>query len=228
MCADCIFTDWAGTSSPITLSGQSSTHLRNTTFQNMRLAVELADVSGGSAARFSNVSLTNVTLERGAVVSTTNNDYTTGDDCYLVYYADDDAAYDVAATPAPMSAAAPPDSPRADADPNADDGACPGTDTVIVDETGSDCLYLLAPEGLVLPGCASASAVRRRRMRAGETDAMVLAHDGSGDVCSASARHTPSTAGHTFLSPEDPWLEAVRKVLLLLVPRVGQAAKTRC
>ena len=46
----------------------------------------------------------------------------------------------------------------------------------------SDCLFLRAPHGLILPGCPDASAQKRGRMVTGETGHMP--HDTSGGSCS--------------------------------------------
>lgn len=81
---------------------QSVANIRNTLFRNMLLAVELVDVSNSGTARFENVLLSNVTLRRGAVVSTTFNDYQPVFGYYTRYYAADDENYDVEVVPVPM------------------------------------------------------------------------------------------------------------------------------
>ena len=65
MGADCIFTDWAGVLSPITLKFQSVATIRNSVFRNMHLNYEIVDVSFAGIVNFRNVLLANVTLERG-------------------------------------------------------------------------------------------------------------------------------------------------------------------
>lgn len=74
--------------------------VHNTVFRNMRLGVELADVSYEGTIHFSNVSLANVTLTQGRVVATTASDYSyesaSGD---LFYEPEDDVKYDVEVTP---------------------------------------------------------------------------------------------------------------------------------
>ena len=106
MCADCIFTDWAGSTSPIR-AGPASANVRNSVFRNMHLAVEIVDISFGGLTMLDDVMLANVSLEHGQVVSTTMNDYEAlrvpSSLAYLgmMYYADFDAEYDVLVTNAP-------------------------------------------------------------------------------------------------------------------------------
>eukprot|EP00892_Ulva_mutabilis_P004162 jgi/Ulvmu1/2117/UM127_0002.1 len=141
---DCIFTDWAGFTSPITLKFQSICNVRNTVFRNMHLAVEIADVSFGGTVRFENVLLANVTLARGAVVSTTLNDYQQAVGFYLTYYAEDDEDFDVEIQPVPPS-----------------ERGVFGEEFVIVEQTMSDCLYVSAAVGTVLPACPQSSLKAR-------------------------------------------------------------------
>ena len=109
MRADCIFTGWAGSRSPIE-AVFASANIRNSVFRNMDLAVEVVDISFGGLTVLSDVLLANVSLQHGQVVSTTMNDYHvlglgTGllgyDD--MAYYADFDAHYDVSVTNTPSS-----------------------------------------------------------------------------------------------------------------------------
>eukprot|EP00892_Ulva_mutabilis_P004140 jgi/Ulvmu1/2098/UM125_0001.1 len=144
---DCIFTDWAGSTSIITLKFQSICNVRNTVFRNMHLQVEIADVSFAGIVRFENVSLANVTLEHGAVVSTTLNDYGPAVGSYLTYYAEDDEDFDVEIQPVPPS-----------------ERGVFGEEFVIVEQTMSDCVYLLAAAGTVFPGCPQSSLMARNDM----------------------------------------------------------------
>ena len=144
--ADCIFSDWSGFHSPLTIKYQSVANVRNTVFRNMALAVEIADVSYEGMVRFANVSFANVTLAHGAVVSTTLNDYQEAIGFYLTYYAEDDVAYDVPLEPVP-----------------AGEGGVFGAEFRIKEETLSDCIYLLASAGTVLPGCPTVTLAARNR-----------------------------------------------------------------
>ena len=146
MLADCIFTGWGGVHSPLTFKFQSLGNIRNTVFHNSDLQVEIADVSFEGIVRFENVSFANVTLEHDAVVSTTLNDYQQAIGFYLTYYADDDEEFDVTIEPVPP----------------AERGVF-GEEFRIVGQTMSDCIYLLAIPGTVLPGCPASSLHARNR-----------------------------------------------------------------
>lgn len=146
MCADCIFSDWSGFHSPVTIKYQSVVNIRNTVFRNMALEVEVSDVSYEGMVHFENVSFANVTLAHGAVVSTTLNDYQQAIGFYLTYYAEDDVAYDVPLEPVP-----------------AGEGGVFGAEFRIKEETLSDCIYLLASAGTVLPGCPTETLAARNR-----------------------------------------------------------------
>ena len=145
--ADCIFTDWAGFHSPLTIKFQSVMSVRNTIFRNMNLHVEIADVSFEGIVHFEDVRFANVTLEHGAVVSTTLNDYQQAIGFYVNYYADDDAEFDVQVSPVLPS----------------EQGVF-AEDFVVVNDTMSDCVYLLAIRGTVLPGCSKISLDARKRV----------------------------------------------------------------
>eukprot|EP00892_Ulva_mutabilis_P000954 jgi/Ulvmu1/1085/UM106_0001.1 len=141
---ECVFTDWAGFHSPFTVKFQSHGNIRNSVFRNMHLEVEIADVSFEGIVRFENVSLANVTLNRGAVVSTTLNDYQQPVGFYLTYYAEDDEDFDVEIQPVPPS-----------------ERGVFGEEFVIVEQTMSNCLYLLTAVGTVWPGCPQSSLKAR-------------------------------------------------------------------
>ena len=146
MHADCIFTDWAGFNSPLTIKFQSVVSVRNTTFRNMNLHVEIADVSFEGIVHFVDVRFANVTLQHGAVVSTTLNDYHQAIGFYVTYYADDDADYDVLVSKVP-----------------AGDRGVFQEDFVVANDTMSDCLYLLAEGATILPGCGVNTLTARNR-----------------------------------------------------------------
>ena len=116
----------------------------------MNLHVEIADLSFGGTVHFEDLRFANVTLEHGAVVSTTLNDYQQADASgfHLTYYAADDAAYDVQTIPVT------PDKKGVFAE-----------DFLVVNETMSDCLYLLSPPGTVLPGCSKNTLNARNRVK---------------------------------------------------------------
>ena len=75
VCADCIFTDMSGAASMLGVHHDSVANVVNTTFRSMILSVELVDVSYLGIVRFDNVSLSDVTLQQGKIVGTTENDF---------------------------------------------------------------------------------------------------------------------------------------------------------
>lgn len=149
MRADCIFTDWGGMLPPLRLTSRGLVSIRDSAFRNAHLRTELVDVSIGGTALFSNVSLVNVELARGAVVGTTHTDQTLMPECDHEYHEDDDEGYDVAV--AAVTAA---------------ERSVLGEDFVIADGAMSDCLFPRALDGVALPGCPRTSVAARRR-RAG-------------------------------------------------------------
>eukprot|EP00892_Ulva_mutabilis_P010359 jgi/Ulvmu1/7696/UM038_0128.1 len=146
---DSVLSDWSGFLSPVRVTAGSVANVRNTVFRNMHLAVEIADVSFIGAVRFENASFANVTLQHGAVVSTTVNDYKeVAPDYGLHYYAEDDAAYDVDVRPlAPGEAGV--------------FGAEFGVDKDVL----GDCAYTWAYDH-PQPGCPEASLQQVERVRA--------------------------------------------------------------
>lgn len=103
--ADCIFTSWSRPRSPIYSAAATIVNVVDTVFINMRLPVEIADVSWGGFVRFENAALVNVTLTQGRVVSTTLNDGAESDEIYAhasdwlpIYYSEDDQGFDVRTT----------------------------------------------------------------------------------------------------------------------------------
>ena len=155
MHADCIFTDWTGFGSPISVRFQSIANIERTTFRNVDLAVEIADVSGEGAVRFADARFANVTLQHGKVVSTTANDYQQAQGYCLLYYAEDDAAYDVDLEPVPPEERGP-----------------LGEEFRIAEAVMSDCVWLLAAPDAVMPGCPPASIGARARVLARENPAL--------------------------------------------------------
>lgn len=153
--ADCIFTDWTGLGSPLSIHYQSVANIENTVFRNMRLAVEVADVSYAGAVRLANARFANVTLLYDRVVSTTANDYQQAEGHFLLYYADDDAAYDVPLAPVPEL-----------------QRSAHGESYMVQDAVMSDCVWLQAAPDDVLPGCPKGSAAARARVRAREDPAL--------------------------------------------------------
>ena len=186
--AECIFTDWSGRGSPLKSTLLSVTHIRNSVFRRMHLGVELVDVSEGGIVRFSGVSLANVTLVHGAVVSTTTNDYSFHDDVF--YLASDDEEYDVVLVPVPPSAK-----------------GTFGEDFVIENETMSDCLYMLAKEGQAYPGCPEESvAGRHRLLRSGDRESFdyldFIEDAADGDLL----------LSELLIEPGDDWLKGLQNV----------------
>lgn len=160
-CAGCVFTDWEGYQSPIVAIFHSMVTVRNTVFRSIHLPVEIADVSFDGTVRFENVSLANVTLQHGAVVSTSLNDYTDiggghgaghcledGTAMHSArYYAYDDEGpeYDVTLTPAAPG-----------------EGGAFHAEFVIVDDAMSDCIGFMRAAGQRRPGCPEPATPRRR------------------------------------------------------------------
>ena len=149
MHADCILTDWVGNKSPFVIQYRSVFHIRDTVLRNMHLDAEIADVSFEGIVHFQNVSLANVTLQHGAVVSTTLNDYESAVGYDLEYSADDDANYDV-----PLRHVA------------IDERSAWAEDFLIANATMSDCVNLRARPETVYPGCPGDSIAGRERMHA--------------------------------------------------------------
>ena len=112
----------------------------------MNLDVEIADVSFEGIVQFEATRLANVTLSKGKIVSTTINDYGPAIGFDLNYYADDDAEYDVLVSAVPQG-----------------ERGVFGEEWVIHSDTGSDCIYLLAPRGALLPGCSQSTLAARNR-----------------------------------------------------------------
>ena len=144
--ADCVFTDWAGFLSPLTVKFKSVGTVRNSTFRNMNLEVEIADVSFEGIVHFEEARLANVTLSKGNIVSTSLNDYQQAIGFYLSYYADDDAEYDVLVSAVPRG-----------------ETGVFGEEWVIRNDTASDCIYLLSDPGVLLPGCSQSTLAARNR-----------------------------------------------------------------
>ena len=185
--ADCIFTDWAGDFSPIGAYHSSVVNVVDCTFRNMYLSAEIVDVSNDGIVRFQDALLANATLQYGNVVGTTTNDGTKADGFDLEYYDTDDDAFDVKLTPAPTS-----------------DRETSGVEFTIDESTLSDCLYLRAPTGFVMPGCPEASiqaraAVLQRDPAAG---ASAVAEDPS-EVWNPGGR-----LDDLLLDGDSPWLQA--------------------
>ena len=142
---------------------QSVFHIRDTVLRNFDITSEIADVSLEGIVHFQNVSLANVSLQHGNVVGTTLNDYHFAIGYYLTYYAEEDYDFDVE-----LEMVAP------------DERSMWGEEFRIVNETMSDCVYLLARPGLVYPGCPEESVQRResiKRRSVGQASASALLAD---------------------------------------------------
>ena len=207
--ADGIFTDWGGVHAPLSIIGALA-NLQNTMFRNMHLHSEVVDVSFGGGVRFDNVSLANVALEHGAVVSTSANDYTPSLPCDFLYDAFDDLGYDV----------------HVMAVPEEQQGVF-GEEFRILEGVMSDCLSLGAPKGVLLPGCPAASVEKREQLCDGKT-----LHDIANDysVFSAVPGEDASMSHHAdnwmlqaatapfeslLLWNDDAWLASVQLVRFL-------------
>lgn len=170
MHADSVFTDWGGFQAPLSIGFRGLANIQNSVFRNMHLFCEIVDVSFGGGVRFENVSLANVVLEHSAIVSTSGNDYHTTWRYTLSYDAYDDLGYDV-------QVAVVPEGRRGEF----------GEEYRIVEDVMSDCLFLRAPAGVILPGCPDASAQKREKMRAGKADDFKFV-DGKGAVPAKEAQ----------------------------------------
>ena len=191
--ADCVFTDWAGWQSPFKIHFKSVFHVRDTIVRNTFIRVEIADVSFEGIVHFQNVSLANVTLLYGEVVSTTDNDYNAAVDFYLTYYADDDANYDV-----PVDIV----QPR--------ERSMWGEEFVLTNATMSDCLYLQALPGTVYPGCPLESINGRARLQAEGKAGPLRTYQAAPYDRSEDADDMDMDPNQWFLAKlldvDDPWL----------------------
>ena len=119
----------------------------DTVFRSMRLNVELADVSFGVIVRFEDVKLANVSLNHNKIVSTSLDEYDYYGDDEWQDTAVDDKEHDVEFAPVPVA-----------------ERSMFGEEFQIADEIMSDCLYVDAADGAVLPGCPLVSAQRRQEI----------------------------------------------------------------
>ena len=149
LCADCIFTEWAGGDSPLQLLMYSISNVVDTVFRNMGLDVEIADVSDGGVVHFDNVKLANVSLANGQIVSTSRNDFRLRDiNAPVNYYTpEDDAEFDVEYKRVPVS-----------------ERGMFGEDFLISNQTMSDCVNMRVTSDTVMPGCPPSSVQRRQDM----------------------------------------------------------------
>ena len=191
MHADSIVTDWSGAQSPLRLA-DGIANVVDTVFRNMRLYVEIADVSFTGVVRFQNAALANVTLVQGSIVSTTLNDNEVDPLWGVRYHADDDANYDVELTPVPVGRR-----------------GLFGAEFVIEEDVMSDCLFRDTPWGVALPGCPPESAQKRAELF-NETEQDEFYVD---PLISAFELYDDR-----LLSDTAPWLVAVRTALGPLPP----------
>ena len=203
-CVDCIFSDWMGAIPPLGLHLGSIGNVVDTVFRNMRLNVELVDVSDRGIVRMQNVSLANVTLTRGNVVTTGMNDYIQQKAFRVTYYAADDANYDIELTPVPVG-----------------ERGMFGEEFVVEDDIMSDCLWLPRPRGAPMPGCPEASlaqrdaVVRRGRSAAEQAEVPEDVYPGYEGYEDYSVEARLDTG---VLDASAPWLLAVRAALGPLPP----------
>lgn len=196
--ADCIFMDWRGAYSPLNIRNGAASVV-NTDFRNMRLSVEIADVSYGGAVRFRNTALANVDLQQGAVVSTTTNDYNIYDGPLELegyeweYLPEDDDGFDVKFKQVPPGKQ-----------------GMSGVEFIISDATMSDCIVLTAAETAVLPGCPPESVQRRRAVR----DRQRLTAQDSNDLASNNRDASIELWLERALAMEDSgWLPELQEYL---------------
>ena len=142
--ADCILTGWTGGASPLEILYESSANVVDTVFRNIRLDVELVDISYGGVVRFEDTKLANISLNHGKIVSTSRIEEGGGRQDTNAEGND----YDVEYTPVPVA-----------------ERSMFGEEFFIADQTMSDCLYKEAADGVVLPGCPLVSTQRRRELR---------------------------------------------------------------
>ena len=181
--ADCIFTDWAGDRSPMTIIYGSSASIVDSVFRNMDLTSEIADVSNDGLVRFANTALSNVTLHAGAIVSTTINDYNEVPNFFVFYYAEDDAAYDVDWEPVAVG-----------------ERGMFGEEFLVEDDLLGDCVYLGAEPEDLRPGCPPESLQQRAAvlLRAQESGSGEESGYGEGATSGPGVEDLPTLA--------DPWL----------------------
>ena len=183
--------DWA----PLGVHTYSVANVVNTTFRSMHLSVELADVSYLGMVRFENVSLADVTLQKGKVVSTTKNDGDCSTDSGVEYYSDDDEGYDVDLAPV-----------------QPEDRVKLGIDFVIRQQVMSDCVNVRVRSDAVLPGCPQASTHKRADIRKRAKREQDDAADRFDDIGGSTAE-LETLFEDTLLRPGSPWLQALRTAL---------------
>eukprot|EP00892_Ulva_mutabilis_P006547 jgi/Ulvmu1/4264/UM194_0004.1 len=196
---DCIFTDWVGNHSPLRIFHSSDINVVDTVFRNMHLSVEIADVSAEGLVRFASTGFANVTLQRGRVVSTTANDFTLPEGYEHEYYDTDDADFDIELTPVPIA-----------------NRTGFEAEFWVDDDLISDCIFLRAAPGTVMPGCPQVSLAAR---------AAVLRRVSRGAASSPAQEVAPplnpnedELLADLLLRGESGWLQAMRSVLGPLPP----------
>ena len=198
--SDCIFTDFSGAGAPLGVHHVSVANVVNTAFRSVHLSVELADVSQLGTVRFENVSLTDVTLQHGKVVSTSENDFHMELEAGVVYYPEDDQSYDVHLTKVQI-----------------EDNEMLGADFVVKEQVMSDCVFLLVSKDTVLPGCPEVSTRKRAEvLRRGSLDADDVKY--LFDYLDYGSNDLDAFFEDTLLRPDAPWLQALREALGPLPP----------
>lgn len=168
--ADCIFTDWAGFASPVNVEFQGVGRVHNSTFRNMHLESEIADVSFDGMVVFEDVRFSNVSLARGAIASTTLNDYQQAIGVYIQYYEADDAEFDIVPTPVIEA-----------------DAGVFGEEFVVTNGVLSDCVSLTAVEdGRGRPGCSAAAITAAQNRMLASVGESEDAASPAGDECELS------------------------------------------
>lgn len=207
MHADCILTDWGGELSPLTIVGTNAATVRNTTFRNMKLQVEIADVSFGGSVRFEGVSLKGHTGP--AVVGTTSKlaPYD-DDDCYLYYdaYVEDWVDDQEGDRPCRRSLYDVLCESVEDPCPDGQHHTFAADDCSIRNETMSDCLFLQDRLSLPLPGCPAESVPARNATRLRESGRSALEIKREESLNCTKVVPTPPPTG------SEAWIAAVREV----------------
>ena len=194
--ADCIFTDMSGAMSTLGVHRDSVANIVNTTFRSTNLSVELVDVSYLGIVRFDNVSLSDVTLQQGKVVGTTENDFHYSTEMEISYYPEDDQHYDVHITEV-----------------QGQERDTLGVEFIIEEQVMSDCVYVFVGKDTVLPGCPEASRGKRAEMlQRGQADEGVPGNRFYYEYDDGTM-HQEMLFEDRLLRPDAPWLQALQAAL---------------
>ena len=190
-----------GSESALGVYRGSVANVVNTAFRDIHLFVGLADVSRLGIVRFENVTLTNVTLQQGRVISTSANDYVEEYLFEVVYYPDDDKNYDFQLLAVPRS-----------------EQDALGGEFIIVEQVMSDCVFVRVGATIRLPGCPQQSVEKRAtiltRGQHQKVKATFTYYDTYAEVSYYEAGHFENL----LLQPCSQWLQDLQEVLGPLPP----------